>query len=285
MVEDFERLDEFGRGLHRCDATACKERGVRGAISCERCGVGGGNQRSGLALSGLQCDDALALAYGLEGDRGESLWFADRLDEHADRCHAVVCDEGLQDVLDATACLVADGDHVGHLQSALLEREVEADVAALGDHTDPTIDARAAVLVRPESDPIEGVHVAVAVRSEKCHVAGGDEELFLQVDVTGLGEPRRVTHCAPCAECAKLCDGIDRQVSVDRDEGCVGNAGEVGDRGEAHDSVHVGLLRMHGPDLTRVAELLALTHDSGSRCAADHRDGSRIEESCEVGHC
>jgi hypothetical protein len=74
-------------------------------------------------------------------------------------------------------------------------------------------------------------------------------------------------------------------MSIHRDERGIGNAGEVSDRGEARDSVHVGLLWMHGPDLSRVAELLALTHDRGSRCATDHRDGSRIEESCEVGHC
>jgi hypothetical protein len=141
------------------------------------------------------------------------------------------------------------------------------------------------VFVRPECDPIEGIDVAVAVRSEECHVAGGDEELFLQVDITGFGESGCITDRATCTERVKLCDGIDRQVSVDRNEGSIGNAREVSDRGEARDSVHVGLLRMYGPDLSGVAEFLALTHDRGSRCATDHRDGSRIEESCEVGHC
>ena len=141
MVEQLERLDELRRGFHGGDAAAGKQRRIGGAVAGERRGVRRGDECARLALSGLQCHDPLACTYRGKRDVGKALWLANRLDEHPNCRHALIGDEGLEDVLDAAAGLVADGDHVGQVQSALLQGEIQPDVAALGDDADAALHA------------------------------------------------------------------------------------------------------------------------------------------------
>ena len=140
------------------------------------------------------------------------------------------------------------------------------------------------MFVRPQRDAVEGVDVSVAVGSEDRHVAGGFEQGDLQVDVTRFGETRGVTHRAARTHRAQLGDGVDREVAIDGDECGVRDSRQVCERGEARNSVHVGLLRMDRPNLARVAELLALSHDGRRRRPADDGDAAGVHESCEVDH-
>ena len=233
LVEQLQGLEQLCRGAHGGDAVALEHRVVGGGPAGHRAGVRRGDRRAGGGATGLQRHQRHALVGGPGGDGGEVLRIADGLEEQSDRGDAPVVEERFDRVLGAEAGLVADRDHLAEPQPSLLEREVDRDVAALGDDGRRTVVAAHAVLVGPQGDPVEGVDEAVAVGAEQRHVAGGLEQFGLEVALAGLGEPRAVADRAADALCCQRAHGGDGGVAVDAEEHRIRHLGQVVERRDA----------------------------------------------------
>ncbi len=188
----------------------------------------GGDAGTGVRSSRVQRHDRDAQSGGPDQGRAEAPRVTHALEEHADGTHPVVVEQRFEAVLDPDVGLIADRDHVTEPQAALLEREVQPDVAALGDDRHAAIDSPATVLVGPECDAVERVHVAVAVRPEEGHPAGGADEGALQgrAVVTGLGEPRPVADGTTGARCGETRHCRHRGMAVDTEEHRVRDTGQ-----------------------------------------------------------
>ena len=113
-----------------------------------------GNERAGFRLSSLQCNDAFTLVVGKLGKLSETNWLAHGFDKHADCGHAVVINKQLQRIFNATACLVAHSDHVGHVQTALLHSEIDSHVATLRNDANAVFHWSAPMLVWPQCNAV-----------------------------------------------------------------------------------------------------------------------------------
>ncbi len=162
---------------------------------------------------------------GPTGDGREMLRIAHRFEEQPDRCDPGVVEEGVDAVLGSDTGLIADGDDRAETQTALLEREVDRDVAALRDDGDAPFPRLHAVLVGPQGDTVECVDEAVAVRAEERQVAGGIEQIRLQIDLARLGKTRSVAHGTTGTDRSQRGHGLDRRVPVDPEENGIGNVG------------------------------------------------------------
>ena len=244
----------------------------------------GGDRRAGGGPAGLQSHQGHPAGNGPLGHLGELLGVAHGLQEQADGGDPVVVQQGRHGIVGAEGRLVADRDHRAEAQAALLERQVDGDVAALGDDGHAAVVQAATVLVRPQRHPVEGVDEAVAVGPEERHVAGGLQEVRLQCRLTGLGEAGAVADGAAGTHRPQLVHGGDGGMAVDAEEGGVGHPRQVLHRGHARHTGDVLPRRVDGPQLAREAELAALLDHPDGRLAAEHRHGARRQEAGEVGH-
>lgn len=147
-----------------------------------------GNQRTCLRPSGLQRHDTFAHLCCACGKSGKASRFADRFDEQANGADAIVGNECLDNVFRATARLIADSHQHRDRQAALLQGEVDTDVATLRHDAHAAVHGEAAVFVGPQRDAVERVDVAVTVWSEQLHRACGRHELVLECHVAGFGK-------------------------------------------------------------------------------------------------
>ena len=189
-----------------------------------------GDRGSGRRPSGLHGDDGHALIVSPARHRGEVLRIAHGFEEQPDDGDSSVVEEGVDAILDAHAGLVADGDDRAQAEAALLEREVDRDVATLRHDGDTTIENLHAVLVGPQRDTIEGVDKAVAVRPEERQIAGCVEQIPLQVGVACLGKARPVAHRTTGTDRPQRRHRLDGRVPVDTEEHRVGHLGKIVER-------------------------------------------------------
>ena len=95
------------------------------------------------------------------------------------------------------ACLVADGEDVAYRHRSLVEHQGERNRAALTDQRHTARDGATDNLVRPERNPVEEIHKAIAVGSEEGQRSGACDELLGELRSlcrARFGETRRKAH-------------------------------------------------------------------------------------------
>ena len=118
------------------------------------------------------------------------LRIANGLDEQADRGDPLVVEQRGDAVLDADDGLVADAIIMAPSRSPRCWKvRLTATLPLCETIATPRSKRAQTVLVGPQGNAIERVDVAVAVRPEERHVAGGGDQLCLQRRLAGLGEP------------------------------------------------------------------------------------------------
>ncbi len=232
-----------------------------------------------LGASGLDRYHWLLRRQRLAGGGVELARVVDRLDVQADRGHPRIVDQGGDAVREPDAGLVTECHQMPDRQPAPLHRQVEADIAGLGEDGDAALAAPAAMLIEPEQSTVEIIDGTVAIGTEDRHVASSRDQGLLQLLAPAAGLPKAgcVADGTACSHGAELADDTDRELAVDGDEGCVRRLGQLRDA-----AIGPGPGRVHLPDRSRELHLGAAAGHPLGLPAAEHRDRARPEQAAQV---
>ncbi len=222
-----QRLEKLGDRPDPGDAVPSEERTVRLVVARQGPGVRRGHQGPSCRRPHLQRHDPDATRAGATRNRGDGLGIGDRLELDTQRGDAVVVEQSVHQRRQVEHRLVACGDDHADVQASPRHRQVDPDVAALGDDGDAPLARLQPVHVRPYGRAVEGIHVPVAVRTEQRHRTGGLGELRLQGVVPRLAKARRVDDGAVGADPSERGDHVGGGVSGHRHEGHVRRSGQV----------------------------------------------------------
>ena len=277
--QDMERVEQSGDRVDAVHAEASEQRRVGDVAPDHRPGVGGGDPRTGVRSSRLERHHGHRTLGGDGAGRREAPDVVERLDVEADAGHRRVRDQCLEAVLDADAGLVAERQQVGDRHGSGLHREVQADVAALGDKGDPPVGAAEALLVGPQGRPGDRRDRAVAVGSDHRHVPGGSHQFRLQAGALGphLGEARGVADRRTRIPGRQAANHVDRGLPVDCHERRIRRPRQVVDAPVRGQAAHLVPRRVDRPEVALEAEGQALFDGGpGGRTAHEgQRPGSQ----------
>ena len=102
-----------------------------------------------------------------------------RLDKQANRSDATVVDENLKTVFNACNCLIANRNHVCKIQTTLLQRQIQPNIATLTDDRRPKRFGFTTMLIGPQCNAVESIDIAITVWSEQRHFTGCCNKLLL----------------------------------------------------------------------------------------------------------
>jgi hypothetical protein len=201
----------------------------------------------------------------------------------ADGGDALVGHDGLDALRNPDGGLVAQCDQIGQVERALLHRQIDCHIAALGDQGDAALDAFAAMLVRPQGRAIQVVDEAVAVRPHHRHGAGGGDQPMLTLDAgpANFPETRGKANDATGARSGEELDRFDRRFSGNRDEDGVWGLGQILQPPQAitpGDAVAPGVDR---PDRPLEPQAIALLGDDFRLAAADQGNVSGPQQALQ----
>ncbi|CAM2186597.1 hypothetical protein PSAC2689_60396 [Paraburkholderia sacchari] len=241
--------------------------------------------RAQFRRTALERDDRHATRERARGGLAERADVLEAFEVHADRAHALVIDECVDEARHIHLCLIAHAREIRKGQAARAHREVVGEIAALRDHGDSALDTLRAVGHGPERAAVQSVKQSVAIGSEHRHVARRVQQARLQrrARSAGFRKPRRVDHRAARAACSELAHDAHRRRRRHRDKRCVGCARQIFDARIAALTVDLRVRGIDEPDVALEAEGARALQRGRNTASAYECNAGRIEESMQVG--
>ena len=104
----------------------------------------------------------------------------------ANRCDTRIVQQLQRDIGLGGLSLVAAGEHIANWKTAVLHREVDGDVRALGQNRDALVHSAAPMLIRPNSAAIKSIHKTIAIGPQYWHIPSGLNQLRLKILRRGI---------------------------------------------------------------------------------------------------
>ena len=244
------------------------------------CGQRGGS--GGFGVSDFQDGDGFVFFMRGLGEVCEGGGVVDAFNVEADCGDARVVQHCGADVGHSGLRLVADACDICERQRAALHCDVVCDVGRLRDDCEAGVGLFSAVLVGPQRDAVQVVEESVAVGSEDGHCSGGVDEFVLERAVVCFGESGGEEDGAAASDVGELFCDADGFIFVHPDERGVGRLCEVGDGGDAWDSVDGFALGVDGMERSGEFHFDAFPDDIPGPVPADGGDAFGPKQPREV---
>ena len=282
--EELERLQEPVERAHPGHAEAPEQGVVELGVAGQRSGVAERHARADLGIAALDRHDGHAVLERQRRRPGKGRNVGQALHVQADGADPWVLGERGDVVGEAERGLVADGNHVGDRQGAVLHGQVDAHVAALGHDGDAALDRLAAVRVRPQRRAVQVVERAEAVGPDQRHLAGRLDQPPLQLGPRGtdLGETGGVADAAAGPARGQRAHHLDARLGGHGDEGGVRGLGKFAHARVAGQAFDRLAARVDRPDLAGEADAPALANHGRRLVPTDDRDVAGAEQAFQV---
>ena len=158
------------------------EKGVGPCVAAGQRGGMGHSCRLGLLRNArFQGNQGDPLAAGFLGQSLPPAQIAKPFNVQPNRRYALIVQQLQRDVGLGGLRLVATGEHIANWQAAVLHREVNGDIGALGQNRHTPLHPAAPMLIRPNRAAIKSIHKPIAIGPEDWHLSGGLNQRGLKV--------------------------------------------------------------------------------------------------------